>query len=136
MDFSITRILDYPAEILILLFISFTFLQSGYDKIKDWKGNLGWLKSHFSETPFKNSVPVLLAVLLLFEILSGIMTVLGIYTILMYNVTYFAVWSLLLSGITFLFLLIGQRVAKDYAGAMTIAVYFIINILGIISLNN
>ncbi|PJC60099.1 MAG: DoxX family protein, partial [Flavobacteriales bacterium CG_4_9_14_0_2_um_filter_35_242] len=31
-------------------------------------------------------------------------------------------------------LLLGQRIAKDYAGAMTIAVYFIIAIIGIILL--
>jgi len=32
--------------------------------------------------------------------------------------------------------LIGQRVAKDYAGAMTIAVYFIITILGMMAINS
>ncbi len=131
MDFDILRLFDYSAEILILLFISFTFLQSGYDKITDWKGNLGWLKSHFEGTAFGKSVSLLLGVLLLFEIISGIMTLLGIYTILAYGVVYFAEWALMLSGLTFIFLLIGQRIAKDYAGAMTIAVYFIINVLGL-----
>ena len=37
-------------EILILLFILITFLQSGIDKASDWKGNTGWLKEHFSGT--------------------------------------------------------------------------------------
>ena len=131
MDFNALRIFDYPAEILILIFISFTFLQSGYDKIKDWKGNLGWLQSHFKETVFSNFVTFLLIILIVFELLSGVMTVLGIYTILAYDITYFASWSLFISGLTLIFLLIGQRVAKDYAGAMTIAVYFIITVFGL-----
>ena len=38
--------------------------------------------------------------------------------------------------LTLIFLLIGQRLAKDYAGAMTLAVYFIITILGLVALNS
>jgi hypothetical protein len=36
-----------------------------------------------------------------------------------------------LSAIALIFLLIGQRLAKDYAGAMTLAVYFIITLFGV-----
>jgi putative oxidoreductase len=35
-----------------------------------------------------------------------------------------------------IFLLIGQRLAKDYAGAMTLAVYFIVSIMGLYLLTN
>ena len=35
-----------------------------------------------------------------------------------------------------IFLLVGQRLAKDYAGAMSLAVYFIISIIGVYLLNN
>jgi len=41
-----------------------------------------------------------------------------------------------LSAITLIFLLVGQRLAKDYAGAMSLAVYFIISIVGVYLLNN
>jgi hypothetical protein len=41
-----------------------------------------------------------------------------------------------LSAITLIFLLVGQRLAKDYAGAMSLAVYFIISIIGVYLLNN
>jgi hypothetical protein len=41
-----------------------------------------------------------------------------------------------LSALSLIFLLIGQRLAKDYAGAMTLAVYFIISIFGIFLLNS
>ena len=40
-----------------------------------------------------------------------------------------------LSAVSLLFLLIGQRLAKDYAGAMTLAVYFIICLFGLYLLN-
>ncbi len=36
---------------------------------------------------------------------------------------------------TLILLLIGQRLAKDYQGAMTLAVYFIVTILGIMTLH-
>ncbi|PHN99997.1 DoxX family protein, partial [Rhodobacteraceae bacterium 4F10] len=50
-------------EILILLFLIVTFLQSGIDKVTDWKGNLSFIKGHFKDSPLKNSVPLLLAVI-------------------------------------------------------------------------
>ena len=45
-----------------------------------------------------------------------------------------AILGVILSGLSLIFLLIGQRLAKDYAGAMTLAVYFIITIIGLILL--
>ena len=125
------RVFEFAAEILILLFLVITLLQSGYDKITDWNGNLSFLKDHFKATPFAKPVGFLLGTILVFEIISGIMLLLGVYTILAYGVTYFALWASMLSAITLIFLLLGQRVAKDYAGAMTIAVYFIVNIIGV-----
>ena len=37
------------APLLILALLTVTFLQSGYDKIKDWKGNVAWLTGHFEK---------------------------------------------------------------------------------------
>ena len=59
--------LNHPAETLILLFLIVTFLQSGVDKLIDWKGNLSFIKVHFKNSPLKNSVPLLLAIILLFD---------------------------------------------------------------------
>ena len=47
-----------------------------------------------------------------------------------------ALFGVELSAITLIFLLIGQRLAKDYAGAMTLAVYFFITLWGVYLLNN
>lgn len=121
--------MDNATEVLLLLFLIITFLQSGFDKITDWNGNVSWLKEHFSKTPFKNSVPLLVGIILVTEVIAGLLCVIGIYQILSSGKTTFAMYGAVLSSITLLMLLFGQRVAKDYEGAKTIAVYFIPTIL-------
>ena len=66
------------AILFSLLFIAILFLQSGIDKILDKKGNLDWLTSHFSNSPFKNVVPLLLFVITIVEVLAGVCSLLGI----------------------------------------------------------
>jgi len=117
------------AEILLLLFLIITFLQSGFDKITDWNGNISWLKEHFSKTPFKNIVPLLVGVVLITEVVAGVLCLIGIYQILNSGETLLAMYGAVLSSIALLMLLFGQRIAKDYEGAKTIAVYFIPTIL-------
>ncbi len=118
-------IIRYPAEILLLLFLVITFLQSGFDKIFDWNGNLSWLKGHFAETPLKNVVPLLVGILLLFEMVSGVLCAIGIYQLAAIGEGTFALYAAILSSFSLLMLLFGQRVAKDYDGARTIAIYFV-----------
>ena len=55
----------------------------------------------------------------------------GIYQLATNGEKEIALLGVELSAITLLFLLIGQRLAKDYAGAMTIAVYFATTIFGV-----
>lgn len=120
----------YPTELLILLFLIVTFLQSGFDKIIDWKGNLSFIKGHFSNSPLKNMVPLLLALILIIEIIASLFMIYGIYE-LSTGVKTFALIGVELAALTLIFLLIGQRLAKDYAGAMTLAVYFATTIFGV-----
>lgn len=115
----------HAAEILLLLFMIITFLQSGMDKILDWNGNLGWLKGHFSKTPFKNMVPLLLVTVLIAEMIAGVLCGIGIFQILTSGKSPMAFYGAIMSCISLLMLLFGQRIAKDYEGARTIAVYFI-----------
>jgi uncharacterized membrane protein YphA (DoxX/SURF4 family) len=118
-----------PAIIITLAFFAITFIQSGYDKIMDWKGNVGWLTGHFANTPIKNMVPQSLMFILVMEILAGAFSVIGIIKMLVDEGTEFAFFAAVLSAITLLFLLLGQRLAKDYDGARTIVIYFIPAIL-------
>ncbi len=51
---------NYPTEILILLFLIVTFLQSGVDKITDWKGNLIFYKRTLFKFSFKKYSSVII----------------------------------------------------------------------------
>ena len=115
------------APLLVLAFLAITFLQSGYDKIKDWKGNVEWLNGHFSNTVLAKQVPFALGTVLLLEIVSGVLCVSGIIQNIMQDVVIkgLGFYGAILSCITLLFLLFGQRLAKDYDGARTIVIYFI-----------
>lgn len=126
--------LNHTAETLILLFLIVTFLQSGVDKLIDWRGNLSFIKGHFKNSPLKNSVPLMLGIILIMEILASLLMIIGIYQIHTSELKEIAILGVMLSGLSLIFLLIGQRLAKDYAGAMTLAVYFIITIIGLVLL--
>ena len=118
-------ILDHITEIILLLFLAITFLQSGLDKILDWKGNINWLKSHFSKTFMANMVEVNVAIILILETIAGLLAIIGIYQLLVNDNASLGFYASILSAITLLLLLFGQRVAKDYDGARTIVIYLI-----------
>lgn len=122
---------NYITEILVLIFIAITFLQSGLDKLMDWKGNISWLKGHFSKTFLAGQVSLMVGVILVIEILTGILAIAGIFQIILTGLTYLAFYACVLGAITLLMLLFGQRVAKDYAGAFTLTGYFIVVIMGV-----
>ncbi|MGK0127509.1 MAG: putative oxidoreductase [Candidatus Azotimanducaceae bacterium] len=122
---------NHSTEILILLFLSITFLQSGIDKITDWSGNTSFIKDHFKNSPFKNSVPLLLGTILVIEIIASLLMIIGLYQLATSDESQIALIGLEISAITLIFLLIGQRLAKDYAGAMALTVYFILTVFGV-----
>lgn len=117
--------LNNITEILLLAFLIITFIQSGFDKILDWEGNVSWLKEHFSKTFMANMVPLNVAIVLIVEMIAGILCVIGIYQLIANNDKTFGLYGAILSCITLLMLLFGQRIAKDYDGARTIAIYFV-----------
>ncbi len=123
--------MTHIVSIIILVFLLITFLQSGIDKAMDWQGNVGWLKEHFSTTFLGKIVPLLLSILLIIENITAVLCVMGIYRLIAGGHTDFAIWAMLLSCITLLFLLFGQRIAKDYAGALTITCYFMVAVFGL-----
>lgn len=125
----------HAAEILVLLFLIITFVQSGIDKLTDWKGNVNFISEHFKNSPLKNMVPLLLLNVLIFEVAASILMLIGVYLILAEGNGTVAKVGLEFAAITLIMLLIGQRLAKDYAGAMTITVYFILTIFGLYLLN-
>lgn len=116
---------------LILIFTLITFLQSGLDKLFDWKGNYGWLTGHFKGTFMSGMVALLLGIILVLEVITGLLALAAIFTLWMNDDLTLSIWALGLAAVTLLMLLFGQRVAKDYAGAFTIVGYFIVVIFGV-----
>ena len=112
------------APILVLILLAVTFIQSGYEKIMDWQGNVTWLKEHFAKTRLKNHVPLALFHLLVLELISGILCVVGCIQLLVNNERTFGLYGGIFSCISLTMMLFGQRLAKDYDGARTIVIYF------------
>lgn len=119
----------------VLGLFAVAFGQSGIDKITDAKGNREWLDSHFAKSPFKGMVGLLLPAITLLELASAVLCAIGIVTLAVSRNASMAIWGLALVGLTLLCLFAGQRLAKDYAGAMTLAVYGGVLVLGCLALH-
>lgn len=119
------------ASILVLVLLAVTFIQSGYDKVMDWKGNVEWLKEHFAHTSLRNRVPLALLHILLLELISGILCIVGVIQLLVNQNRTYGLYGAIFSCITLIMLLYGQRLAKDYDGARTIVIYFIPAVLAV-----
>ncbi|WP_264566012.1 DoxX family protein [Flavobacterium sp. N3904] len=123
------------ASILILVFLAITFLQSAQDKIFHWKDNVDWLKEHFLETPLRNQVPLALLNVLILELISGVLCIVGSIEIALNSGRLYGLYGAIFSCITLIMLLFGQRLAKDYDGARTIVLYFIPAVMAVYWLN-
>ena len=119
----------FIAQILAVSFLAILFLQSGLDKVVDKRGNLEWLSSHFANSPFKNFVPVLFFTITVVELLSGILNLLGVVFLLLEGSLMLALYGTILASVALIMLFLGQRIAKDYAGAQSLVSYFILTIL-------
>jgi uncharacterized membrane protein YphA (DoxX/SURF4 family) len=123
------------ASILLLAFLTLTFLQSGYEKIFYWKDNVAWLKEHFGKTILKSQVPLALLLLLILELISGILCIVGAIQLLLNSGREFGFYGAIFSCISLLMMLFGQRLAKDYDGARTIVIYFVPAVMAVYWLN-
>jgi uncharacterized membrane protein YphA (DoxX/SURF4 family) len=121
-------------QILIAIFILIVFIQSGLDKIFDRGGNLEYFKAQFKNTIFKDIYPILLTVITLFELLGGAMLLYGVFYSFAERTTLWIFYGFVHLSITLIFLLLGQRIAKDYLGAANLVPYFILITLGIMSM--
>ena len=108
------------------LFVAILFIQSGLDKVYDWKGNLDWLRGHFSKTFLAPMVPAMLATIMVTELATGFVSAAGIiYFFATVSVGAIFVGSVIgAASITALFF--GQRIAKDYPGAAVLVPYFLL----------
>lgn len=119
------------AEILLLLFFIITYFLSVIEKVVDWKNTVVYYSNHFKNTILYKMIPLVLVQILIFEITALVLLCIGLYFLITENAISTAKIGLEISALTLLQFLVGQRLAKDYAGAMNITVYFILNIIGI-----
>ena len=116
------------------MFLSIVFLQSGIDKIIDRKGNEDYFKSQFSNSILNKITSFLLSILTVLELTGGVMLIYGIYFSFVERTTLWIFYGLVVLSITTILLMAGQRIAKDYLGAADLVPYFILIMLGIMSM--
>ena len=120
------------AYLLILVFFSIVFIQSGMDKIIDKKGNLSFLVSHLEKVFSRTLIKIAFYVVTFLELVSGLLCGLGLIQVLFFEKKSVGLIGLVVGSLALLVLLFGQRVSKNYDGAKTITVYFILSIAGVL----
>ena len=116
----------------VTAFFAVAFLQSAADKWMDSKGNLEYLTDHFSKSPLARTVAPMFWVITVIESAAGVLCALGAVQVLLGMGTGLAIWGIVVSIIALLSLFFGQRLAKDYGGAQTIASYYAVALLGLV----
>jgi hypothetical protein len=111
------------------LLVAILFIQSGLDKVFDWKGNLGWLTGHFSKTFLSKTVAPMLVTITVMELATGFLSAVGIIYFFAASSTVLIFYASVLGTASLTALFFGQRVAKDYPGAAILIPYFILLIV-------
>lgn len=115
-------------QTLTAAFLAACFLQSGLDKVVDREGNLRWLTEHFSKSVLADLVVPLLNVITVLELAAGIFSALGAVVLLFGGGSGVALIGAMLATLALFCLFVGQRLAKDYAGAAVLVSYFLLGL--------
>ena len=121
----------YLLQIFGSAFLAILFLQSGIDKIIDHRGNLDWLKGHFSKSPLGGVVPILLTAITILEVAAGALSAIGCIILIVSRQTTVAFYGAVISAVAIIALFFGQRMAKEYAGAAVLVPYFLLALAAI-----
>lgn len=118
-------------QIFVSGFLAILFLQSGIDKIVDRRGNLEWLRGHFAKSPLAGIVPALLICITILEVAAGVLSAIGCILLLLMRDSIVAFCGAVVSAVAVVALFLGQRMAKDYAGAAVLVPYFLLTLVAI-----
>ena len=121
----------YLLQIFGSAFLAILFLQSGIDKVIDYRGNLEWLKGHFAKSQLAGVVVVLLTALTILEIAAGGLSAIGCVLMIVSHETAIAFCGAVISAVAIVALFFGQRMAKEYAGAAVLVPYFLLALVAI-----
>jgi uncharacterized membrane protein YphA (DoxX/SURF4 family) len=120
------------AFLFVLAFFLIVFIQSSLDKIFDYKGNLNFLNDLLKIYFAPPLIALALISVTILELISGILCLIGIIDFVFNDSNFTGLLGLIIGSIALLVLLFGQRVSKNYDGAKTIAIYFILAMIGIV----
>ena len=121
----------YLMQIFSAAFLAILFLQSGIDKVVDRSGNFEWLKGHFAKSPLAGIVPALLICITILEVAAGVLSAVGCVFVILSRDSTVAFYGAAISAVALLALFLGQRIAKDYAGAAVLVPYFLLTLVAI-----
>jgi diacylglycerol kinase len=121
----------YLMQIFTAAFLAILFLQSGIDKVVDRRGNLEWLKGHFAKSPLAGIVAALLTIITILETAAGALSAIGCAAVILLHDSTLAFYGAVISAVAIIALFLGQRMAKDYAGAAVLVPYFLLTLLAI-----
>ena len=122
---------NFSIQLLCLAFLAILFLQSGLDKVFNYKGNYEWLKEHFAKSPLNGTVGLLMPIITALEVAAGLMCAAGIIFLILNGNTQLGMIGAQLSALSILSLFLGQRLAQDYPGAGNLVPYFIVCLIAI-----
>ncbi len=105
------------------------WLQSGIDKITDFKGNYDWIKGQFSKSPLKGVTKLLLIKLTFLELSAGLAGIAAIVEIWVFKSWNFPFIACFLSMASLCALFFGQRLSKEYGGAASLMGYMTYTLL-------
>jgi uncharacterized membrane protein YphA (DoxX/SURF4 family) len=122
---------QHVMQLAFSAFVAILFVQSGLDKLFNWKSEKDFYTKHFSKSILKGSVPLLMPVLTLAELASGVFCAIGFFQVLLSGNGTLGTIGMLCGVVALCMLFFGQRVAKDYKGAAVLVPYFLLVAFGL-----
>jgi hypothetical protein len=119
-------------QVAVSVFFAIVFLQSGLDKFVDRQGNLEYITGFFSNSPLKSLASSMFWAIAVLETIAGVLAAVGALILLFGGGRVIALGGLVFSTVSLLCLLLGNRMAKEYGGAVVITNYFAVALLGFI----
>jgi hypothetical protein len=123
------------ARFFVTAFFAIVFLQSAGDKLLDRAGNIAYFGDHFKNSALPaEAIPLLFWALTAIEAGAGVLCALGLLIgDFQHDGMGLSATGIALANVALLCLLLGQRLAKDYAGAAVVAAYFAVGLIGILT---
>ena len=118
-------------QLLLTIFVAILFIQSGLDKVFNYKAEQSFYRQHFAKTFLKSTVGLLMPIITISELAAGLFCGVGVLALLFTGRPELGFIGMLLAALSIIQLFFGQRVAKDFAGAASLVPYFLLTIVGL-----